>query len=924
MHHLFLSLVFSAFGALASGALFSNDTSSIPGAGTSSVNVRWLDGVPAYTTGTTFGLPWPQGRLPANSTTFSAKADGGSNVDIQSWITAYWPDGTVKWSGHAVPVQDSYPNSYSVTASLSQNRRVRKRSTENLDIKSTNDAITVNTGKLTAIFPKSGNSIVSKLVTASGKTVGQNGKLVLRTQSTVANDYESADSISYTRFESKISSVTVDTSSTIRALVTVNGTHSANSGASHDDWLPFTIRFYLYAGSEAIRIIHTIVFDGDSAKDFITGLGLKFEVPLAGEKLYDRHIRFTSSEGGVLSEAVQGITGLRRDPGEAVRNDQVQGKKLPDASTWDQRVTTRLKWIPPWGDYSLRQLTADGFTLQKRTKGGQSWVKIPAGGRAGGLAYLGGPTVGGLAVSLRDFWERYPTGLDISNAATDTGSITLWLYSPDAQPLDIRPYHDGLGLTGNYTAQLDALEITYEDWEENYNTPFGVARTNEIFLHVFEETPSADFLTQLTSHTKAPPVLAAEGSYIQETAALGTYWDSNDGANTTEIDKTLDFLYSFYKGQISDHKWYGFWDYGDIMHSYDPDRHTWRYDVGGYSWDNSELSPDLFFWLYFLRRGSGDIYRFSETHTRHTFEVDVYHLGKYVNTGTRHGVQHWGDSAKQIRISTPQYRKYYYYLSGGDERTGEIIHRMMDADAIFVEVDATRKVRENKDYVPDPTALDIGLGTDWSGLAAVWLIEYERRGPRWQEALMKLQKTMAGIGALKNGFVTGSGLYNMYTGTLIPPGADSANLGVVAVSHLSAMFGLIEVVSELIDTFGDDIPKGFKQAWLDYCYYYGAPKAEQKARYGVDFGNVSLKQGHSRLTAYAANKTENATLGARAWNEFFNSDGFKATDPWATELINGSSVFSPIREAEWVSTNSAALYGLAAIQNLALVKQWKP
>jgi hypothetical protein len=31
------------------------------------------------------------------------------------------------------------------------------------------------------------------------------------------------------------------------------------------------------------------------------------------------------------------------------------------------------------------------------------------------------------------------------------------------------------------------------------------------------------------------------------------------------------------------------------MHTYDPDRHTWRYDVGGYAWDNSELSPDLFF-----------------------------------------------------------------------------------------------------------------------------------------------------------------------------------------------------------------------------------------------------------------------------------------------------------------------------------------
>lgn len=27
------------------------------------------------------------------------------------------------------------------------------------------------------------------------------------------------------------------------------------------------------------------------------------------------------------------------------------------------------------------------------------------------------------------------------------------------------------------------------------------------------------------------------------------------------------------------------------MYSYDRDRHTWRYDVGGFTWDNSNLDP---------------------------------------------------------------------------------------------------------------------------------------------------------------------------------------------------------------------------------------------------------------------------------------------------------------------------------------------
>ena len=44
----------------------------------------------------------------------------------------------------------------------------------------------------------------------------------------------------------------------------------------------------------------------------------------------------------MVSEAVKGITGLRRDPGAAVRAAQIAGTKLPDPATWDQRVTTRL------------------------------------------------------------------------------------------------------------------------------------------------------------------------------------------------------------------------------------------------------------------------------------------------------------------------------------------------------------------------------------------------------------------------------------------------------------------------------------------------------------------------------------------------------------------------------------------------------
>jgi hypothetical protein len=893
----------------------------------SSVKVKWLEGTPNYLGGVTFGLPWPRGQHSADAIEFNASGD----AKLSSWITAIWPDGSLKWTGHALSATSSPASEYTITASGPANStrlRSRSRSTH-IQVRDDGSDIVVNTGKVTATFPRTGGVLVSS-IKVGNKTVGLNGHLVLRSQSGTPDDEEDgkASGIEQYTFFSKISNVTVSEDNTARTLVTVQGIHSIDGKGDHQDWLPFTVRFYLYANSEAIRIIHTIIYDGDSNKDFISGIGLRFDVPLGGEEMYNRHIRIAGVDGGLLREAVKGITGLRRDPGAAVRSAQFNGTATPDKSTWDSRVTTRLQWIPTWSDYRLTQLSPDGFNLKKRTKAGQSWVKIPGGTRSGGLAYLGGGTVGGLAVGLRDFWKKYPTSLDISNAATDTGSITMWLYSPQAGPMDLRPYHDGLG-EDTYAKQLDALEITYEDYEGGYNTPYGVGRTNELYLYAFDTTPSPEKLSVLTNNTNNPPVLVPEAEYIRDTKAIGSYWNvpgAVESAQAQKIESNMDFLIKFYENQVEQRRWYGFWDHGDIIHTYDDDRHQWRYDIGGYAWDNSELSPDLFFWDYFLRTGRADVYRLAHDQVRHGGEVDSYHIGNFTGLGTRHGVQHWGDSAKQARIATPVYRKAFYYISGGDERTGDLIREVLDVDKSFVRVDARRKVRDpNVVYTPDPKALYLNFGTDWAGIAQAYLIEWERRGSRWQEARDKLIVAIRTYPSLKNGFVTGEALYDSLTGAWSPPPTDPGNNGNVTVSHLSGVFGVLETIDQLIDHFGAsqrNLTQPFFDAFLDYCYYYGASKAEQKARYGQDFGSLNLKQGHSRYTAYVANRRNNATLVPRVWSEYLgdgSKDGLAPTAPWKTESISGSEVLIPIDEAKWVSTNAAALYGVAGIENLALV-----
>ncbi|WP_203781929.1 exo-rhamnogalacturonan lyase family protein [Paractinoplanes rishiriensis] len=856
------------------------------------VKLTWLEGKPGAAATSTWGTPWAQGAVPADQT-FQLTAADGSAVPVQSWPLAYWPDGTLKWSAHAVAA-DAPADAYTLAAGAPATPATVVKVSDHKDY------LDVDTGVIRARLRKRGRELISQLWRGDVE-IARKGVLVNLRQERIEEDEEKT--AGRDRFESEIHKVKVEQSGPIRAVVRIDGVHANKRGKS---WLPFTVRLYFYAGAESVRLMHTFIYDRDGSKDYIAGLGIRFKVPMR-DAGYDRHVRFVGDGKGLLSEAVKGITGLRRDPGAAVRAAQIAGTALPDPATWDQRVTTRLQYIPEWGDYSLSQLSAEGFTVQKRTKKGYGWVPVDQGKRASGLGYVGGVS-GGLAFGLRDFWQRHPTQLDIRGAATDEAEVTVWLWSPEAGPMDMRFYHDGMG-QDTHPKQLEGLNITYEDYEPEFGTPYGISRTSELTLWALPATPTAQRLGAMADQVRTPPQLINPVGQLVGSRVFGGLFAPVDRSHPVKavIEDHLDFLFGFYQKQVDQRHWYGFWDYGDIMHTFDEDRLVWRYDVGGYAWDNSELSPDLWLWYAFLRSGRADIYRFAEAMTRHTGEVDVYHLGKWAGLGTRHGVQHWADSAKQQRISTAVYRRIYYYLTA-DERTGDLLTELVDSDRTFLVLDPIRKIR-TEPYTPDPHALSIGLGTDWSGLAAAWLAEWERRGPKAEVARSKLIGTMETIGAMPNGFVTGSGLYDLDTGRFAPVTEKT-----VSVSHLSAMFGLVEVCAEVIDLVDDP---AFEKAWLQYCRLFNATRDEQTAECGAHFGNLILKQGHARLTAYAAVRLKNTDLASRAWREFYTGDGYAPTLPWTSQRI--TSTLNPTDAATWVSTNTTALYGLSAIQILALV-----
>jgi hypothetical protein len=871
------------------------------------VELRWLEGKPAQPTGVTWGVAWPRGQHERNAT-FALRSTAGEAIAVQSWPLAMWPDGSLKWSAHAAPANAPVAEAYELRAGASAAPSLPLVTTES------GEAIDIDTGVIRCRIKKNGRQLI-ETISRGGRELVRAGELVCLRQN--APDLAAGAHTGREEFVSEIGKVTLEQNGPVRATVKVEGRHAGPVGRQ---WLPFVVRLYFYAGGDAVRLMHTIIFDGDERQDFIAGLGLRFATPLR-DPVYDRHVRFTAENSGVWAEAVQGLTGLRRDPGAAVRAAQIAGQACPPPGEWAKPVRDGLKYVPVWSDFTLGQLSADGFEIRKRTKAGYTWIKSASGTRATGTGYLGGPS-GGVAFGLRNFWESYPAELSIRGAATEEATITVWMWSPEAAPMDLRGYHDGMG-EDSYAKQLEGLDITYEDYEPGFDTPEGVARTSELFLCVLPATPSRAQLAEIAAAVRTPPLLAARPEYLASCQVFGGLWAPADASTPARVrlEQQLDARFNYYHTQREQRHWYGFWNFGDVMHTYDTDRHVWRYDVGGFAWDNSELSTDLWLWLYFLRTGRADVFRFAEAMTRHTGEVDVHHIGRFAPLGSRHNVLHWGCSAKQLRISTAANRRYYYYLTG-DERVGDLMREQVDAARALVKIQPGRKLGATsqpgdlpREASNDPNYAGVGFGTDWGAIAAAWLTEWERTGDvRIRERLRTSLRTIA---AQPKGFFTGSSLMNLATGAF-----DISTNPQPSVSHLSAVFGLVEICAELVQLF--DEPE-FTRAWLDYCELYNAPAEEQQQRLGAKLSGVSLRQGHSRLTAFAAKMQKDPRLAARAWDEYRKGDGGGARPPrLETHHLQGPDVLTPIDEAPNISTNDTAQWGLATIACLALIGEALP
>lgn len=869
-----------------------------------------------------FGTIWEKGKVHVDNE-FGMMVDN-EETPLQTRVTAYWPDGSVKWAAHCANIKKGAKN-IDVRAgedvwnyikavnkidkiniddinidkdNLGENKLENKFSMNGIKVEEEANRICVDTGIMSVCFRKSGKNLIEDMVVDGVKTA-LNGYLVCILEE------RGKDKCGLVKreinYETKIWGAEIEEKGALKTVIKITGIHV--NQCIGKEILPFIIRFTMYLNQEEIHITHTFLYDGDPNKDFLKGLGIQFECPMKGEN-YNRHVKILG-ENGMFHEAMQLLLSWRPPIDEEIYKAQLKGAFLELNRKEDATLFEAIDDITIWSNYHVIQDSANHYLIKKRTgKEECCYINCVEGEKSKGIAYVAGENAG-IAIGMRNFWEKYPSSIWIDEIESDFCKVTAWIWSPEVEAMDYRHY-DTLGHASAY----------YEGFNEVGATPYGIANTNEIVLKGFTGEIATDKeLEQFSEMVNKPAVLTAQPKYYHDLKAFGIWsLPSNETKVEAWLENQMDTAIEFYKNEIKARGWYGLYNYGDVMHTYDKARHCWRYDMGGYAWQNTELVPTYWLWYAFLRTGREDIYTMAEAMSRHCSEVDVYHLGKFKGIGSRHNVVHWGCSCKEPRIAMAGHHRVFYYLTG-DHRMEDIFEDVKDGDMSSLSIDPLRFFYD-KDKMVYPT--HARSGPDWSSYVANWMTIWEQKKDEHYK-----NKILVGIEDLKKApLKLASGSDYEYD----PESGHLRYIGEYATggSHLALCMGAAQIWTELAEMIDDE---EWKQMIADFGVFYFDSPEERQRKSKSTIGDREFDHGYmaASMAAYGANYYKDKELATKVWKSLFDimktigeKEGFVVSN--VEKYINSKK----LQEIPWISTNFTSQWCLNIIVTLELIKEFLP
>ena len=192
----------------------------------------------------------------------------------------------------------------------------------------------------------------------------------------------------------------IETPGAVRTVVRIEGSVTARG----TELLRFIIRLTFFAGQATVQVTQTLLFQ-DAAKDrIIKGIGLRLDRSLSGD-LLNRRVSI-AGDTAVYTEPVQSLYTRPFSGDNPDYARQLAGQAVAETpETAELFAVGRQNAV--WSAFRVTQESEDYFRLEKQTKAKLLPVRMGKGHRSQGLLYAG-DTTGGVAVTLRGFWQKYP------------------------------------------------------------------------------------------------------------------------------------------------------------------------------------------------------------------------------------------------------------------------------------------------------------------------------------------------------------------------------------------------------------------------------------------------------------------------------------------------------------------------------------
>jgi len=562
------------------------------------------------------GVPIPEGQL-RDEAHVRLMDDRGRDVPCQVEVLKRWcPGESIQWLGVHFSGELGAGRNYR----MQYGRQVRRSPATGITWRETQDALTVDTGKIKAVLRRGSPRLLDEVcldTNADGRFAPEEQMIGHGPQGLSLTD----DTGVVYRFrpEDGQRGLEVELAGPLHLIVRREGDYVSERGETCARQI---LRLHFYAGRPEVKVMHTWIFTADSDKVRLADLALGLRLRTKG--------------------AMRAVFNIAPEPNRTASYGLKPGVAL----------AMRQDWHPHHGDtrsvFGVHERRGDKERSLMRATVGGNWARLES---AAGCATL----------ILKDFAYMFPKELEIGEGVMEAhlwssrGGLIM-----DMSTKGMMKYWGGNFAEPNRKA-LSRLP----------SQAYGIARTHELLLRFDQPGASSESSAALAARTQRPPYVVPEPEWTCAAGVFGRIHPVDD-ARFPEAEYFLRDRMDRILGILA--LWdFGFFDYGAGPHNayrFDEDG---RFHAGVYRYTNHEYGTDKYLWLHLWRSAERRYFEHADRHSLYQMDLVTCHatdeeLGRHAGLYNRdspipwsgkHSLTHATHFAHRIEVAM-----YHHYFTG--------------------------------------------------------------------------------------------------------------------------------------------------------------------------------------------------------------------------------------------------------------------